>query len=797
MKTNTGPWRARISCALVVVAILGFCAAPRVLAQDGWPRQIDAEKARVVIYQPQVETFTGDKLEARAAVSVTPTGGTTPVFGAVWMKARVSTDYDERLVTLLDLEVTNAKFPDATPEQIADLSALLEREIPNWDLDISLDRLLAGLDAAEMEKTEADRINTDPPRIYYRTTPTVLVLIDGEPIMQDVPDSKIKYVANTPFFIVQDPSSKAYYLKGGEYWYTARAATGEWQNTTEVPDDIADLAEKSKTGEDQGDTSMVEGPPAILVSTEPAELIQSDGEPQYASVEGTQLLYMSNTESDVILDIESQTYYVLIAGRWYISKDPAAGDWTYVAYEQLPDDFPKIPAESDMASVLASVPGTEQARDAVLENQIPQTAEVDRKTATVEVSYDGDPEFEMCGDKGVAYAKNADKNVLLINDRYYCCDEAVWFESDGPDGPWQVSVMVPDEVQSIPPECPAYNVKYVYIYDSTPEVVYVGYTPGYTCSYAYHGVIVYGTGYWYRPWYHHYYYPRPFTYGFSVHYNPYSGWGFSFGLSWGWFGHGWHRPYYGGWWGPAGYRAGYRYGYGAGYHRGYWQGVRAGASNRPRPTPYTAANRNIYKRRDTGIRKTGVPSQRPATVPSQRPATTPSQRPATVPSQRPATTPGQRPATTPSQRPATVPSQRPGTTPGQRPATVPSQRPATVPSQRPATVPNQRPAVAPDISNNVFADRNGNVYRQTDKGWETRDRGAWTPADRSPQARMPSYQNNMADLSRQSQVRNQGTQRAGNYNSYRQGAAPRPAQPRPASQPAHPSGSRPQGGKRR
>ena len=66
---------------------------------------------------------------------------------------------------------------------------------------------------------------------------------------------------------------------------------------------------------------------------------------------------------------------------------------------------------------------------------------------------------------------------------------------------------------------------------------YVGYTPGYIYSYPYHGTIVYGTGYYYRPWYRRYYYPRPVTYGYGVHYNPYTGWGFSVGVSYGWVGY--------------------------------------------------------------------------------------------------------------------------------------------------------------------------------------------------------------------------------------------------------------------
>jgi hypothetical protein len=86
-------------------------------------------------------------------------------------------------------------------------------------------------------------------------------------------------------------------------------------------------------------------------------------------------------------------------------------------------------------------------------------------------------------------------------------------------------------VDDIPPSCPVYNVRYVYVYDSTPEVVYVGYLPGYLGYYPYYGTVYYGTGYHYRPWRgRHHFYPRFCTWGFHARYNPWlSRW--SFGLS--------------------------------------------------------------------------------------------------------------------------------------------------------------------------------------------------------------------------------------------------------------------------
>lgn len=60
------------------------------------------------------------------------------------------------------------------------------------------------------------------------------------------------------------------------------------------------------------------------------------------------------------------------------------------------------------------------------------------------------------------------------------------------------------------------------IYDSTTDVLYVGYTPGYMGCYVHGPTLVYGTGYYYSPWYGPYYYLRPATFSFSMHCNPWT-----------------------------------------------------------------------------------------------------------------------------------------------------------------------------------------------------------------------------------------------------------------------------------
>ena len=52
---------------------------------------------------------------------------------------------------------------------------------------------------------------------------------------------------------------------------------------------------------------------------------------------------------------------------------------------------------------------------------------------------------------------------------------------------------VPSVIYTIPPSSPLHYVAYAYVYGSTPEVVYTGYTPGYLGTVVAPGpVVVYG-----------------------------------------------------------------------------------------------------------------------------------------------------------------------------------------------------------------------------------------------------------------------------------------------------------------
>ncbi len=578
-------------------------------SDGGWPREIDTPEGLVVIYQPQPEKLDGNQLKGRAAVAVELKGSSEPVFGAVWFQARLDTDRAERTATSADVSVTRVHFPDQNEKKSQKLSDLLEKEIPKWQLPISMDRLISTLDLAEQRTEAAQTINTKPPKILFVAEPAVLISLDGEPRLKQEEGSELMRVINTPFPILFEPSEKTYYLYADtDTWYAASNIQGDWAVSNKVPKEVAARAPEAEpdTGEQEAaeDEKEPGPPPKVIVVTEPAELISSNGKPEFVPISETDLLYVSNTDSDVLFHIKNQDYYVLLAGRWYTSAK-LEGPWRYVPGEKLPSDFAKIPEDAEMGTVLYSVPGTDVAKEAVLDTQIPQTAAVDRKKAKLTVEYDGDPKFEKINGTKMTYAVNTPTPEINANKKYYACDQAVWFVSDKATGPWQVATSVPDEIYTIPPDSPIYHVTFVRIYMVTEDLVYVGYTPGYTNTYVYNTTIVYGTGYWYPGWYGTYYYPRPATWGFHVRYNPWTGWRFGFSYCNGPFrftigGGGWYR---GGWWGPGryrGYRRGYRHGYRRGRNAGYRSGYRAGRRN--------ASQQNLYRNQRNKARTTKSPA---------------------------------------------------------------------------------------------------------------------------------------------------------------------------------------------
>jgi hypothetical protein len=515
---------------------LTFIALPLLLAQappagdESWPKEIDTDTIHLVLYIPEVESWKGNRLEARSAVIVTLKGDTTEIFGTVSINARTEVDKEARLVSLEDIAIKKADFPTA-PQLQSRLRNAVRESVASWPHTVSLDRLLADLEITQTEtQAETVHLKNDPPKIIFSNTPAVLILIDGDPVYRAVEGTPYTRVVNTPALLLFNPAAGTFYLDGGSWWMTASSLTGPWTAAVNPPQDLAEIKEQLTKDEEkeapEAAAAPAGNPPVVYVSMVPAELLVTQGDPAYAPIARTGLLYATNSDNDIFIDTKSQQFYTLLAGRWFRAKS-LQGTWEWVPGDELPEDFARIPAESPKGHVLASVPGTEQAREAAIANEIPQTATVRRSEAKLDVQYDGPPKFQPIEGTAMEYAINTSADVIHAAGRYYAVQDGVWFVADSPLGPWAVADLIPAEIYTIPPSCPLYHLRYVYAYGATPDVVYVGYTPGYLGAFVSGGVVVFGTGWWYPGWcgdfYPYYCFGWPWTWGFGFRFSYWGG----------------------------------------------------------------------------------------------------------------------------------------------------------------------------------------------------------------------------------------------------------------------------------
>ena len=502
-----------------------------------WPRFHATNGYEFAIYQPQISSWPGNQLTGRFVVAVRPTGTSNETYGVVFFQARTDIDKVNRLVTLQDFQITKMNFPSAKDKENQYRNLLLSFQGQALKV-IPLDHLETVFAASgDIVNAKVQAVKNDPPKIFYSTLPSLLVLVDGNPVYGGI-DNDCQRVINTRAILIWDgnPQNKGFYLYADNQWYSASALAGPWAVPPSTPPNL-DSALAAALATKEVDPLYPKNPDApsveqIYVSTVPAELIQTEGSAGLLSVTGTDLLYVGNCDQALFYDLDDANYYVLISGRWFKGAS-FDGPWTFVPSGSLPGDFQKIPPDSEKSNVLLSVAGTPEAQEAVIANSIPQTATIQRDQASLQVSYYGDPNFTPIAGTALSYAANSQTPVVMAapND-YFACQGGAWFQSASALGPWAVATSVPSVIYTIPASCPIHYVTYAYVYGSTPSAVYVGYTPGYMGTVvAPGGVVVYGTGYSYPATVvgaNYVSYPATYGYGASFALGPAVGFSFGF-----------------------------------------------------------------------------------------------------------------------------------------------------------------------------------------------------------------------------------------------------------------------------
>jgi hypothetical protein len=181
----------------------------------------------------------------------------------------------------------------------------------------------------------------DPPiRIIFSSRPALLVRIDGEPRYEGFGDTGLQRITNANALIIRDESGM-YYLRLAGKWLEAYDVNGSCSPAGMVPEgaDIA-LQETQKLWRNElaGAISAHELTPVVYVAMEPAELIVTDGEPEYVPVDGTSLLRIRNTTVSVFKEPTDKELYVHLPNGWFRAWT-SSGPWQRVIDVDLPADL--------------------------------------------------------------------------------------------------------------------------------------------------------------------------------------------------------------------------------------------------------------------------------------------------------------------------------------------------------------------------------------------------------------------------------------------------------------------------
>jgi hypothetical protein len=492
-----------------------------------FPREVSSDTGKMVMWTPQIDTWEDyAKIEGRLAIAVTPTGEEEAIYGVAEFTADTDPNLELRVVAVENIEITVTSFPVSNDKRRQQLDEIVRSAAQYKTHYLPLDVILTYV-APDTPVADEEGISYDPPPIFYSDTPAVLLMTDGEPLLAQIPDTKLQYAVNTNWDLFKY-KEKEWYLRLDNRWLKTKDLSGEWKYDQSLPREFKKLPEDENWNKARSAMPPAKGdktPPTVYYSDRPAELIVTDGSPSFRTVGGPGLEYVPETESDLFRF--EKKYYYLVSGRWFRSAT-LRGPWEHVP--DLPGAFAEIPSDHEKGHVLAAVPNTVDARLAVMEASIPRKATVNRDAGeNVNVYFEGEPQFELIQGTPIERATNSYNDILKVGNEYYLCDSAVWYWATSTDGPWLVADSIPAVIYTIPPSSPSYHVTFVRIYEADDYMVSTGYTSGYVGSHVSFGVVVYGSGYYYPPYYGYpyygypYYYPYPYSYGGSAWYNPNTG----------------------------------------------------------------------------------------------------------------------------------------------------------------------------------------------------------------------------------------------------------------------------------
>ena len=291
---------------------------------------------QVLVYQPQVNKWTDNQIDFRAALAIKPDSAKEETFGVIFATARTQVDKVLRTVVFENLQHHEDRLPDTAQPRRRVRCGTADCSSPRSVRTISLDRLESSLAIAGI-KPPTVAVQNNPPQVIVSYSPAILVPIDGAPVLKPVPGhSRFQRVINTRALILQGGfgrcASTSTSTTAGcrveldhrtvDAVVPAAARHGRCRACDELSKKgVVDLLDGGPKANPK--PSLANGVPTIYTSQVPTELIVFKGQPDFVPIVGTQLLWASNTTSDVLINTTQQR--LLRAARGSLVHGAGAG----------------------------------------------------------------------------------------------------------------------------------------------------------------------------------------------------------------------------------------------------------------------------------------------------------------------------------------------------------------------------------------------------------------------------------------------------------------------------------------
>jgi hypothetical protein len=201
-----------------------------------------------------------------------------------------------------------------------------------------------------------------PPEPYReRTAPKViavesaaeLILFSGEPALEDVPRTALRWASNSESDVFFDTGGKQWYVLLSGRWFRAPALSGPWKFATpdlpsdfqNIPDDApyyavrASIPGTSESAEARLKASIPTTARVEVGSITPT--VAYTGDAQFTPIESTDLAYATNT-TDTVIKVGLR-YFLLQDGVWFVADSPD-GPWQLA--REVPEAIYQIPPSS-------------------------------------------------------------------------------------------------------------------------------------------------------------------------------------------------------------------------------------------------------------------------------------------------------------------------------------------------------------------------------------------------------------------------------------------------------------------